>query len=176
MDLKLCGGCKHEFPTAQFNKKGTRLQNICKGCQKESSRAYYEKNKEKMLSLQKEKYSANPEEYRKRKRDYTKNNKAAVKKANSKYYCKNVSKFREQSWKYKKRLKIAAPTWLTDTQKKEIEDFYFLARDCSKVSCEQYHVDHIIPLNGKNVCGLHVPWNLQILPAHINLSKSNREI
>jgi len=68
----------------------------------------------------------------------------------------------------------ATPPWLTADQKKEIADFYWLAKDLEKVSCEKYHVDHIVPLNGEDVCGLHVPWNLQILPSDLNLSKGNR--
>jgi len=57
---------------------------------------------------------------------------------------------------------------------KEIEEIYWLARDLRTITGENYHVDHIVPLKGKEVCGLHVPWNLQVLPADINLAKGNK--
>lgn len=61
----------------------------------------------------------------------------------------------------------ATPKWLTHTQRKEMEQFY---RNCPK----GYEVDHIIPLNGKNVAGLHIIWNLQYLTISDNRRKSNK--
>jgi len=71
------------------------------------------------------------------------------------------------------RNRQATPKWLTKEQKQQIVDIYDHMRDCRATTGEDYHVDHIVPLRGDTVCGLHVPWNLQVLPAHVNMSKSN---
>lgn len=72
-----------------------------------------------------------------------------------------------------RRNRQATPKWLTKEHKQQIADTYELMRDCRTVTGEDYHVDHIVPLKGENICGLHVPWNLQVLPAYVNISKSN---
>lgn len=72
-----------------------------------------------------------------------------------------------------RRSKQATPRWLTDEQKQQIVDTYEHMRDCRAVIGEDYHVDHIVPLRGEGICGLHVPWNLQVLPAYVNIAKSN---
>lgn len=70
----------------------------------------------------------------------------------------------------------ATPKWLTKEQNDQIIAIYKLAKELEKLDGIKRHVDHIIPLLGKNVCGLHVPWNLQILTATENMSKGNRLI
>jgi len=66
------------------------------------------------------------------------------------------------------------PSWLTKEDLAEIKDIYSMANRRTQVEGIQYHVDHIIPLQGKNISGLHVPSNMQILRARDNISKGNR--
>jgi hypothetical protein len=66
------------------------------------------------------------------------------------------------------------PIWLSSEQLKQIKIIYQEAAGLSQLLGEWYEVDHIVPLRGKTVCGLHVPWNLQILTASENSCKGNR--
>lgn len=62
----------------------------------------------------------------------------------------------------------ATPAWLTKEQRQEIRDWYVLA------AAVGWEVDHIVPLRGDIVSGLHVPWNLQLLPEAENIAKKNK--
>ena len=69
------------------------------------------------------------------------------------------------------RMQIATPKWVNHSEMQEIQ------RECQRVSKEtgvKHHVDHVVPIAHHNVCGLNVPWNLQIIPAEDNLRKSNK--
>lgn len=71
----------------------------------------------------------------------------------------------------------ATPKWLTTECFKEIEQIYI---DCSDLQwlgdplCNPLEVDHIVPFQGKNVSGLHVPWNMRIISRKENIAKGNR--
>lgn len=70
----------------------------------------------------------------------------------------------------------ATPKWLTKKQYKEIQNFYLEAARLTIETGIHHEVDHIIPLQGKTIIGLHVPWNLQILTKSENISKGNKVI
>ena len=74
----------------------------------------------------------------------------------------------------KRRHKKATPPWVTPDQKFAMRQLYLEAMKLTKITGERYVVDHIVPLINPDVCGLHVPWNLQVMTQEENLKKSNK--
>ncbi|MDY7802792.1 hypothetical protein U0E23_09970 [Burkholderia stagnalis] len=60
------------------------------------------------------------------------------------------------------RERRATPPWLSPLQRLAISQLHLLALKVTHWYGEQYVVDHIVPLDGKLVCGLHVPWNMRV--------------
>jgi hypothetical protein len=67
----------------------------------------------------------------------------------------------------------ATPQWLGADDHWMIEQAYDLAKLRSKMTGFPWEVDHIVPLRGKKVMGLHTPWNLQVVAQTENRRKSN---
>ena len=94
---------------------------------------------------------------------------------NSRRYAKENPEWKAaQCAKRRSRKLRACPPWLTKEQFDEIECFYMEAKRLFKETNVPHHVDHIVPLQGKLVSGLHVPWNLQVITASANVKKNNR--
>ena len=86
----------------------------------------------------------------------------------SRWRAENNGKVACYTARRRSRKLCATPLWLTDENILEIDSIYAEAAKCGM------DVDHIIPIQGKLVCGLHVPWNLQLLKPNENKAKSNR--
>jgi hypothetical protein len=68
----------------------------------------------------------------------------------------------------------ATPRWLTDEHREQIEKIYLRAVTLTLKTSIPHDVDHYYPLKGETSCGLHVPWNLRVIPAKENQRKSNK--
>ena len=68
------------------------------------------------------------------------------------------------------------PVWLTEDDFWLMEQAYDLAALRTKMFGFSWHVDHVIPLQGRYVSGFHVPGNLQVIPGAENLSKANKHL
>ena len=191
-EVKCCNKCDTAKPFNEFHKSKQHRDGyspVCKVCKKaynkkyyeenksqimEQKRKYYSENQEAMLSQKKEYYNSNKDLILKKVKTYRKNNKQKISELKSKYQRENRHKTNRVGADKRARKRNATPSWLTAVHKEEMNNLYWLAQDLRAISGEDYHVDHIVPLAGKDVCGLHVPWNLQVLPSDINISKGNR--
>jgi len=157
--MKICTKCKQEksysnFWRAKWSKDG--FNTVCITCGKLQQKSWRDANKDKYLEYHRNWREKNREEYRERWNTYRKNN-------------KDKAAARESARRARKTQ--ATPPWLTDQHNSDMMSMYSLAKKLEKLTGVSMEVDHIVPLKGKTVCGLHVPWNLQVLEKRLNRSK-----
>jgi hypothetical protein len=144
---KTCNKCKVEKEITWFSRNRTQrggYEGQCKACRKIHIDKYHENCKLSYLKQKKQYRLANPHKIR-------------------------ALKAKRRAAKLE-----ALPQWLTKSDHEEMKELYEIARIFKLYTGEEYHVDHIVPLQGENVCGLHVPWNLQVIPAKENQVKYNK--
>jgi hypothetical protein len=142
-------------------------QNRCKTCQKKYDAERFEKKRSEILQKSKDYYVANLEVARAKRALWRAMNKAYAREYGKKYRQENPGKELAKTRRYALAKINRTPGWLT---KEQIDEMTRIYENCP----EGYEVDHIIPLQGKNVSGLHVPSNLQYLTIAENRKKSNK--
>jgi hypothetical protein len=152
-------------------------------------KAYAQKNRIKAYERIKEWRAANPEKWKEQNKKYAKKHKEVLsakslrwKKANPeraaevsrKTRLKNKARVLATKAKYRASKRNKTPIWVDKEHLWLIKQAYELAIIRTKQFGFLWHVDHIIPLNGVNVSGLHVIENMQVIPAAENLLKNNK--
>lgn len=155
---------------------GTRYKsrNDCVQCAKDRARVYW-KDKPEAFKAYTRKANEKHREYHIRwARERRKTNKENIAAYRIKYREENKDYFAAWASERRAKRRKAQPKWLTKEQKHQIYFKFKIAVNISDISGIEHHVDHIIPLNGKNCSGLHVPWNLRVLEGALNVSKGNK--
>lgn len=190
LNEKFCNICKTTKSISEFGLKSSSKSGYssgCKECCKERSKRYRESFPEKAREAVRKCHLEKGDIY-KASRKYTeemakkaleralqwkKDNPDRVKRLRAEWKKKNKGKVNYYTAKRRASKINATPSWLSEKDLEWIAFMYTVCRDVSEERGEQYHVDHIIPLNSKLACGLHVPSNLQIITAKENIKKHN---
>ena len=174
--MKTCTKCGKTKPLVEFvfRKDSQTYRGHCLECEKERAKQSFEKHREQKLQKRKERYEQNKEHELAMNKAWSEANKERHKELSARHYKANKHLYAYRCSLSRAAKSNATPDWLTGAEKKAIQTEYELSAWCSSVMGLPYEVDHIIPLQGKKVCGLHVPWNLQVIPRSENRRKINK--
>lgn len=159
--MKTCTKCQATKPFDGFYKRSRAPDGHeawCKVCRLEHNRAWLARNKDRHSELTRSWYECNKDQHL----------------ANSKeWYAANRHRKLATTTAREQRCRLATPAW---ADKEAIVAFYKEAQRLTAETGIQYDVDHIIPLQGKTVSGLHIPANLRVIPSAENKRKAAKLI
>ena len=170
----LCKRCNRTLPTSEFKadsryKRG--FTSWCHECHRERNREWAKENKERRSAKSAEWRKANPSGAKKIWQDFHNRNKEKRAEQYAEWARRNRDKRAASSAKRKAAKLRATPKWVNW---EKVRAIYRQARRLQDFTGVPMHVDHIVPLQGENVCGLHWEGNLQIISASKNCAKFNR--
>lgn len=140
----------------------------------EKLRAYYASYREKNKELIAEKRKSNALKNKEYAKKYKETNKENVYQTKKRYVENNRSYINSYVVSRKVAKLNRTAKWLSAFDKLKIKCIYSVASMLTRENNESWHVDHIIPLQGNNVSGLHVPSNLQVIKGKENMAKHNK--
>jgi len=141
---------------------------------KRLKKEWYEQNKELTKERARVWHLANPEKVSQKNIAYKAKNKEKVTEYNKQWWSENKDKRASYQAKRKATILQKTPNWLTESDLRMIEAKYSLAAMLTRETGIIHHVDHIIPLQGRKVSGLHVFSNLRVILGSDNVKKSNK--
>jgi hypothetical protein len=139
---------------------------------KRLQREWYLKNRELTKARAKAWAEANPEEVKAKADRYREKNRDAHNLYNRSWFAANSEKRAAYEAKRRATILQRTPKWLTEDDFWLIEQAYDIAKLRTEMFGFEWHVDHVVPLQGKKVSGLHVPINLSVIPGTDNCRKN----
>lgn len=137
---------------------------------------YYKSNAEKIAAHQAKYYKSNVEKIAAQRASYRAVNVEKIAARNAKYAKNNPGKINAHAARRRAAKLLRTPPWLTAQDLADIAEIYVLCAERTKITGVPHAVDHVIPLMGRTVSGLHIAANLQIITASENSSKHNKYV
>ena len=183
--MKTCSKCSEVKPLDAFHKRLDGYAYMCKACKSDYAKKHWGSRNDEKIERDKVAAKRNHEIKRSERieyiRKYQTENAESIRDSKRRYYQAN-----KHIWSERRRMNLAAdvarvelrrakalratPSWANAQKIAEIYEFSQEFRDAGF----DVHVDHIVPLQGKGVSGLHVEQNLRVCLATANLRKGNR--
>ena len=135
------------------------------------NKKYWDRNKDRLNAAHRAWVQKNKERKRQMDKEYAAKNRDKINASSRAYYARNKVECRERCARRGRMQKLSTPKWANFSA---ILLKYKERETMSLVTGLVHHVDHIIPLQGENVCGLHIAENLRVILARDNLAKSNK--